>query len=389
MDYIFEIDYYNVPKHGEMLPGDTFLMDKTKDMRRIATLADGMGSGVKANVLSQITAAMAQKFFIADFDCIHVAETIMETLPVCSKRKISYSTFTTVNINIEGLTHIVEYGNPKLLLFRKGDPVEFERKEKIIKTNYADNKIYYSEIKLEPGDRLVFFSDGVSQAGIGTRFPLGWEEENVRKFINMELNRFPNLSAKTLTKIIVEQALEYDNNKAIDDITCACVYYRKARKTLLVTGPPSNKSKDKYIVERFKSFDGNKVIAGGTTSKIIAKGLGKEVEVDMKDLGSDIPPRAKLEGANLVTEGMLTINKAIKILKEEDVHNLKGRDAAYALVNILINSDYIHFLVGTAINEAHQNPDMPVELGLRRISINKLANILRDKYFKEIKIEYV
>lgn len=387
---IFEVSHYNLHKSNEVVAGDTFLVNRTLDERLVATLADGMGSGVKANVLSQLTACMSQKFMMANVDTIHAAQTIMETLPVCSKRKLSYSTLTSLNISPEGFVKLLEYDNPDLLWLRDGEFIEREKSLAHITTEHTRNKIYYSELQLEFGDRLVAYSDGVTQAGIGGRkFPLGWREDNVKSYIKSVLEEQGDISGKDLSRRIVEEACSIDESIAKDDITCAVVYFRKAKNTLLLTGPPSKREKCPHLVESYKKFDGVKIVAGGTTSQIISEGVSEELTVDMGDINSTIPPRAIMKSADLVTEGMLTINKVIKILENEETSNLIDTNAAYRMAEILLESDNIYILMGTAINEAHQNPNMPVEMGLRRISINKLAEILENKFLKKTTIEYV
>ncbi len=389
-EFIFEIDYYNVPKYKQVVSGDSFFYTKTKGNRIVATLADGLGSGIKANVLSQLTASMTQKFMAADYDYLQTAQTILETLPVCSKRKISYSTFTSVKISPNGNTRILDYDNPELLWFRNNEYKPIILCNVDIDTPHTRKTVKYSKIKLEVGDRLILFSDGLIQSGITTKkFPLGWEIEYVKKFIINTVNKDENISARKLSKLLVDKALQNDNGKAHDDITCTVVYYKVARRVILVTGPPSTQEKDKYIVEKFKNFEGKKIIMGGTTSKIISKQLNEKIEIDLDDLHSDIPPASKMKSADIVAEGMLTLNKIISLLNGEPDDRIKGNDAAYKTCNMLLDSDIIHFLVGTAINPAHQNPNMPVEMGLRRISVNKIAEILENKFLKKVEVEYV
>ena len=390
MSNTIEVSYFNLHKYKEKVAGDSFLLNKASDDRIVATLADGMGSGVKANVLSQITASMLQKFMLANIDTVRAANSILETLPVCSIRKVSYSTFTTLNIAPDGLTKALEYDNPELLWLRDNEFLSIEKMTDNIKSNTTRNKTLYSEIKLEFGDRLLFFSDGVTQAGMGLdESPLGWRINNVKDFIKQAIKSNDNISANELSRCIVEQAKLLDHNIPKDDITCAVVYYRPTRNTLLLTGPPGDREQCPYMVRRFQEFQGKKIVSGGTTSQIISDGINEEVEVDLSDLHSDIPPRSHMKGTDLVTEGLLTINKVIKVLGNDDVSNIKDIDAAFKMIQLLLDSDSIHFLVGTAINNAHQNQNMPVEMGLRRISMNKLADILKEKYLKKVTIEYI
>jgi len=390
VSHIIEVESSNIMKYGQIIAGDTFLVCKTKDGRIVSTLADGLGSGVKANVLSQLTAAMAQKFIIDGVESIRAANRIMETLPVCSKRKMSYSTFTTLDIDPDGHCRILEYDNPDLLWLREGKFLNSKKVPLAIKSDTSRKTLFYSEVQLEFGDRLIYFSDGVTQAGLGSdKFPLGWGIDNVKEFINKCIKNHPEISAKELSRLIVNRSEQIDGRRPHDDITCGVVYYREARETLLVTGPPYDRNKNSYIVEKFKRFNGRKIISGGTTSIIISVGVEERIKTDMTDIHSDIPPRAIMNGADLVTEGMLTINKAVKILQEEDAKNIKDTDAAYRLVQLLLESDIIYCLVGTAINEMHQSPEIPMELGIRRISMQRITVLLREKYLKEVHIEYV
>ena len=153
------------------MAGDVFLSRKIKaEGRVISVLSDGLGSGVKAGVLANLTATMALRYTTAFVDVRRSAKTIMDTLPVCEKRKISYSTFTIVDLDEDGQTRVIEHGNPPLLLLRGQTPVPIERASLTLEA-WKDRVIYYSEFNTQLGDRIVFFSDGVSQSGLGRRRP--------------------------------------------------------------------------------------------------------------------------------------------------------------------------------------------------------------------------
>ena len=395
MEKIIEVDYYNVPKHLQKIPGDVFQQNivRNDESRLVCTLSDGLGSGVKANVLATLTATMAQKFIINDFDVRDAANIIRDTLPTCSVRKISYSTFTTVDIDsAKGIVKIIEFDNPSYLLIRNNKILDTNKTLIELKKqkNITRNSLKYSEFEIKFGDRLVFFSDGVTQSGMGTkRLPLGWRINGVKKFILDMVRSKEHISARELAIRVVREAVKNDIFLPKDDITCAALYYRRARKLLVLTGPPFDKNKDNYIVDRFVNFDGKKVICGGTTSLIISKKLGRSIRVNIKERDKDIPPTSSMEGADLITEGMLTLNKTAEILESKDCNDLTSNNGAAKLVNMFLNSDYIYFLVGTAINAAHQNPNMPVELGLRRITVKKIAHLLKENYLKKVFIEYV
>jgi hypothetical protein len=393
-----EVDHWQEKKYGQGAPGDVFLSEKNPaDGRTITTLSDGLGSGIKADVLATLTATMATKFIAADIPIRRAAEIIMNTLPVCKERGISYATFTTVDIEPNATVKIMEYDNPPYILIRQQTLVEpikeitpIERKNK--KT--APNKqayLHYSTYKARPGDRLIFFSDGVTQSGMGSPLlPFGWGTESAHEFILRTVQNNPEISARDLARTVVLEASIHDGYEPKDDISCGVVYFRNPRDTLILTGPPLQEKNDAELSRLFSLFTGDKVICGGTTANIMARELGKTVTVQMKNFDPKIPPYSEMEGAKLVTEGIITLGAAADILEQGPANTgVHGDNAATRIVEIFLNSDRIWFVVGTKINEAHQDPNMPEGLEIRRNVVKKIVALLQDKYLKEVHIQYL
>lgn len=393
MNHVIEVDYKNLFKDGNRIGGDVFLQTKNRDTNRIVcSLSDGLGSGVKANVLANLTATMGHRFVLNNMDIRESAQIIMDTLPVCSERKISYATFTILDISKDGVVDIIEYDNPEYIMV-KGKTV-FKNDKKIIKLKrqfaHREEKIHYSRVKMQHGDRLVFFSDGVTQSGIGTsKYPLGWRQGNVEDFVQEAIENSPEISARELSKTIVRRASANDCHSPKDDITCVVLYFRKARDTLIVSGPPYSKKQDAEICEEFKQFSGNKIISGGTTAEIMSRELKKDVKVDLKNFDPTIPPPAIMEGVDLVTEGMLTLNSVAEILESGGNTSNLRKNAATKMVEIFLNSDRVKMIVGTTINAAHQNPDMPLDMGIRRTIIKRIIKSLEENFLKEVIVKYV
>ncbi|GAB1432157.1 SpoIIE family protein phosphatase [Spirochaetota bacterium] len=398
-----EVGHYQLYKAGQGAGGDTFLSRKNEnDGRVITVLSDGLGSGIKAGVLSALTATMALNFISSDIPIQRAAEIIMETLPVCKQRGISYATFTLVDIKPNSIVKIMEYDNPAFVLVRQETLVEpiknftvIERKNK--KTAPAKKAlVYYSDYKARPGDRLVFFSDGVTQAGMGTKqFPLGWGASRTQDFVLDLIKENKDISARDLAKKIVIKAQQFDCYLAKDDITCGVIYFRKPRDLLIMTGPPVNPEKDPEMVRVFTGFNGKKIVSGGTTTNIISRGTGKKVKILFKNLDPKIPPMSEMEGADLVTEGIITLGRVAEILEqgsriaagsfvEKDRENGAGK-----IVELLLDSDRINFIVGTRINDSHQDPNMPVELEIRRNIVKRIESLLVEHYLKEVHIRYI
>ena len=386
-----EVDSCQRAKHGQLISGDVFLSQKVKQEGRIVSvLSDGLGSGVKASVLASMTATMALKFTASAMDIRRSAEIIMDTLPICSVRKISYSTFTVVDMASTGETRIIEHGNPPFLLVRPKGELSVEKTE-VRPKRWEDRVISFSTFDVQREDRIIFFSDGITQAGMGEyRTPLGWGLESVDRFVREKIDRYPYISARELSRLLVAKAEEVDGLSAKDDITCGVVYFRSPRQLLVITGAPFNRAHDHDLAKMAERTSGRKVICGGTTANIISRMLNRAIQIDMRQqLHSKVPPSARMEGFDLVTEGILTLGEVLRLLEEGFAPEDMRSNAAVRLATMLLDSDIVKFAVGTRINEAHQDPNIPVELDLRRNIVKRIAQLLESKHMKRVLIQYL
>jgi hypothetical protein len=385
-----DVDFCRQAKAGLVVAGDVFLSRKIKEEGRIITvLSDGLGSGVKAGVLANLTATMALRYTSSFVDVRQSAKTIMDTLPVCEKRRISYSTFTIVDLDGDGKTRVIEHGNPPLVQLRGRMPVPIERASLTLET-WKDRVIHYSEFDTQLGDRIVFFSDGVSQSGLGrVGLPLGWGQDRVTEFLQRQISAENEISSRELSRKLVAEALTNDGRAAKDDITCGAIYYRRPRRLLVITGPPFSRERDGELADLVQTFDGMKVICGGTTAGIVSRLLGRPVTMDLKNLNPEIPPSAVMDGVDLVTEGTVTLARVAEILGRGNPGEPARKNPATDLVSLMLQSDIVEFIVGTRINEAHQDPNIPVELDLRRNIIRKIASLLETRYLKEARVRFI
>ena len=386
-----EIDSCQRAKHGQLISGDVFLSEKVREESRIVSvLSDGLGSGVKASVLATMTATMALRFAASEMDFRRSAEIIMDTLPICSVRKISYSTFTVVDIAGKGQTRIIEHGNPPFLLIRPTGKVEIEKSE-VQPERWRDRVISYSNFDVQREDRIIFFSDGISQAGMGEfRTPFGWGLPAVKTYIHEQIERHPHISARELSRSLVARAVEVDGLTAKDDITCGVVYIRSPRKLLVMTGAPFNRAHDQDLARMAERTPGRKVICGGTTANIISRQLNRTIQIDMRQArDSRVPPTARMHGFDLVTEGILTLGEVLRMLEEGFAPEEMAPNAAVRLARMLLDSDDVKFAVGTRINEAHQDPNIPVDLDLRRNIVKRIAQLLEVKHMKRVTLQYL
>jgi len=384
-----EVEFSQCNHHGEDICGDSFKMQKVEEQNRlIAVLSDGLGHGVKAGILSTMTTSMALKFIASDLEIGRSAEIMMDALPVCQNRKISYATFSIFDYRENGIARVIEMDNPPFLHIRDDKVLKADYRE-VCSPRHQKRKLRISHVQPQPQDRLVFMSDGITQAGLGSeKHKLGWRLSGCADYVLATLNEDPDISARNLSQMILREALQKEiDQQAGDDITVGVVYFRVPRRTILLTGPPFSAERDAYYAHQLDSFTGSKIICGGTSAEIVARELGREIETDLRSQGSGIPPVSRMSGVDLITEGILTLTRAAQFLEAGNIPEEKN--GAAGLAEILRDSDSICFLVGTKINEAHQDPNHPAELEIRRNIVKRVAGVLQEKYLKEVTLQYI
>jgi Stage II sporulation protein E (SpoIIE) len=391
-DFYIEVNSQQRNYDGERICGDVFLYRYIKEEDRvIAVLSDGMGHGVKANILATLTATMALNFTREHKEVDRTAEIIMNTLPVCSERKISYSTFTIVDIESSGRVNILEYDNPSTIIL-KGNGIFDPSWKKVVleKGKNAGKELRTCTFMPAKEDRIIFCSDGVSQSGMGSEaFPFGWGRDDIATYALTLVTGESSISASMLSGKIVTMAHKNDNYKARDDISCATIYFREPRKLLICTGPPYEKDKDKELASKVKTYSGKVILCGGTTADIIARELNKAIIDELIFEDPELPPESFIDGIDLVTEGILTLQKVNEILKSYNNSIRLGKGPADKIVKLIMESDEIHFIIGTRINIAHQDPNLPVDLEIRRTVVKRIARLLEEKWLKKVSFEYI
>jgi len=383
-----EIASCQLAKSGNRVCGDRIITQKIPEENRYITiLSDGLGSGVKARVLADLTASMAMHYTINHEPIERASQIILNTLPIDKEKNIGYSTFTIVDVHLDGWVNITEFDNPVVQVFKKDKPMILERKSFVVQGFGIRRSVYTFSFVLEKGDRIVLMSDGVTQSGLGTRLsPFGWGDMAVMQFIKNNIETQSHIEASMLAKLIVERAKMNDVLKPQDDISCTVVYLREPRHIAIFTGPPFNEESDKKFASQLNRYKGKKIICGGTTAQIISRELNKSIKVNLTQKRSDLPPSSCMEGIDLVTEGIITLNRACQLLDSNSKTEDEG--PASELVTLLLAHDRIDFYIGTRVNASHLVPNLPVELEVRRNIARKLANILEIKHLKEINFEF-
>ena len=383
-----DIGYRSIFHEGEELCGDHVDVIEQEDGSTVVVLADGLGSGVKASILSTLTSKIISTMIAAGLsleDCVH---TIAETLPVCSVRKVAYSTFTIIRIVNSNEAELIQYDNPTVILLRDGEEYDYPKTE----VNIEGKKIFQSRIRLKEDDVFILMSDGCPHAGIGTEYNFGWERSDIVEF--MKTFYSVGYTAKTLSTILIDECNRLYGGKPGDDATACVVRIRKREPMNLLFGPPSNRDDCNKMMSLFFSKEGKHIICGGTTSTIAAQYLGKPLKPKLEFIDKDVPPIAELEGVDLVTEGVITINKVLSYAKDylnkNESYSQWGvkRDGASLICRLLFEeATDINFFVGRAINPAHQNPDLPINFNIKMQLVTELSDCLK-KMGKRIKVSY-
>ena len=383
-----DIGWQSYNKYGETLCGDNVEIVDAANGTKFIVLADGMGSGVKANILSKLTAKIVSTMMAAGLQVEDCVETIAATLPVCKERCVAYSTFTIIALHGNEEAEIIQYDNPGVILLRDGGHYEFPSQEVVS----GGKKILKARVKLQENDVFIMMSDGCIHAGVGIELNFGWQREDIISY--METFYDVGFTAKSLNSILLEECYRLYGGEPGDDTTACTIRIRKREPMSLVVGPPSNRDDDQKMMSLFFSKEGKHIVCGGSTSTLVARYLGKKLESTLDFDDPEIPPIAKIEGVDLVTEGVITINKVLTYARDYLGENTmymdwsSKRDGASQIARLLFEeATDINFYVGRAINPAHQNPDLPINFNIKMQLVDELADCLK-KMGKRIKVSY-
>ena len=387
-DLCADIGYKSINHYGEQLCGDHIDIVEPDEDSTVVVLSDGLGSGVKASILSTLTSKIISTMLAEGLSLEECVETIAATLPVCSVRGVAYSTFTIIHLKNNETAELIQYDNPHTIIIRNEKNWDYPKTE----MNIGGKKIFKSVIQLQENDIFIAMSDGCPHAGIGTAYNFGWKREDIASFL--ETLAPVGYTAKNLSTMLIDECDKLYGHKPGDDATACVVKIRKRVPMNMLFGPPSNRDDADRMMSLFFSKEGKHIICGGTTSSIASKFLRKPLKPSLNFESSDVPPIAEIEGVDLVTEGVITVNKVVEYAQDylgENKHyehwNFK-KDGASLISRLLFEeATDINFYVGRAINPAHQNPDLPINFNIKMKLVEELSKCLK-QMGKRIKVSY-
>ena len=383
-----EIGYKSINHAGEQLCGDHVEVVEQNENSSVIVLADGLGSGVKASILSTLTSKIISTMIAEGLSLETCVSTIAETLPVSSDRGVAYSTFTIIHLIGNHTAEIIRYDNPDVIFIRDGELFDFPKQE----LNIDGKKIFKSVIRLQKDDIMIAMSDGCPHAGVGAAYNYHWKWEDIAEF--MQGIAMVGYTAKTLATMLVDETEKEYGYEPGDDATACVVRIRKRAPMNVLVGPPRNPDDANRMMALFFSKEGKRIICGGTTASIAAKYLRKPLRASTQFFDKDVPPTSELEGADLVTEGVITMSKVIEYAQDALEQNKLyekwsfGRDGASMICRLLFEeATDINFYVGRAVNPAHQNPALPINFHLKMNMVEELSDDLK-KMGKCVKVSY-
>lgn len=386
-DLYIDSGYISLIKAGEQLCGDCVQFASNADTS-ICVLADGLGSGVKANILATLTSRILATMSAGGLPVEECVNTIVRTLPECNVRKIAYSTFTIVKIRDQKYVELTRFDNPHTIVLRNGKNYNFQYHTRMIE----GKKIYESRFEAMENDVFAVMSDGVIYAGIGEEYAFGWERENVIRYL--EQHYHPSLTAKQIARLLAAECNRLYRGKPGDDTSVAVLRLCKRQAVNLMIGPPSSAGLDEVIAREFFSSTGKKIVCGGTTNKIAARYLGAEITTSLDYADSDLPPIYHLPGVDLATEAVVTISRVLEYAEEYLAGTRLSaswenrRDGASLIATELFDrATDIRFFVGCAMNPAHQNPKLSLAFGAKFQLIDRLAESLK-RMGKHVEVRY-
>lgn len=373
---------------GEQLCGDHIEIIENDDDSMVLVLADGLGSGVKASILSTLTSKIIATMTSQGISLEECVKTIAATLPICKVREVAYSTFTIIRLIHNEEAEIICYDNPDVIMYRNGKIFEIPFENMDIE----GKRIHKATVKLQENDTFIAMSDGCIHAGVGMSLNFGWDRKEIAEF--METLTDVGFTAKTLSTVLTDQCLKLYGGNPGDDTTALTVRIRARSLINLMIGPPSDRNDCDKMVSLFLSKEGKRIVCGGTTSTIVAQYLDKPIVPNLNYFDPEIPPTATIEGIDVVTEGVITINRVNEYAKDYLANNESYKQWNYkqdgaAMISRMLFEEAtdINFYVGRAVNPAHQNPNLPINFNIKMQLVNELSESLK-KMGKNIKVNY-
>ncbi|MBP2641429.1 MAG: hypothetical protein H6Q66_2380 [Firmicutes bacterium] len=379
-----ETGWASVNKQDETLCGD-FFKSFENNGKKVFVLSDGLGSGVKANILSTLTTTILGTMLSRGIPLDECINTVATTLPICRTRKLAYATFTVLQIE-HNRAYLVQYSNPAAILLRQGKNLNYPHNIHFI----GEKEIHESHIPMITGDILVLMSDGITNAGVGKLAANGWKREDLIAFL--ERLDLVKMSAAQIAARIVNCCLTLSEDSLDDDTTVLVIKLRERSVVNMLVGPPENKEDDNCVLKLFFAKEGTRVVCGGSTANAVSKYLQKPLVAIADSATRGIPVMSRIDNVDYVTEGVITLKKVLELCNTylEDPLTLltfyHKKDAASVLSLLLIETATdINIYFGMAANNLHEGTEFDFQT---KLSLIKQLEECLQRMNKHVKISF-
>lgn len=330
-------------------------------------LADGLGSGIKAHIAATMCVSRLKGLISEGASIREAFSAVTDTMDKAWGSGAPFSVFTVARILNNGQATILTYEMPPPILI---NPVYAQ----ILKDRvYTQKKaiIHESFCSLSKDEGILLMSDGITQAGIGHRFVNGWESEGVLRFVESKLTG-ERVDGEDMVEDIHAKGRSYWPNDKGDDCSVILGLNRRGVIVNLICGPPLNESDDEKFVSSFIQSEGIHIVCGGTTAKIVAKVAKKKLDVQPSE-SAVTPPAYKINGFDMVTEGVVTLNQVYHLL-EDDSADLPMDTVPGELAWYLRMADRINIWEGSASNLGHDQVEFRLQGLFNRKQILKVIS---------------
>jgi hypothetical protein len=360
--------HFQLPKRGHKHSGDIIKICRHAG-GTFAVLADGMGSGVAANVGASVVCEYLARLVEGGTPGVAAMEAGLRTLRRARLTGNPWAALSVASIGANGQAELFSYESPPALLLAASGPEELA-----FSPEYWEAEIVHrANAQLRSGEAILLVSDGVTHAGMERGLPRGWGIEGVMKFVRTETSDRTGQVSR-VPSALVHQAYALNHRQANDDMTALVLVLRKPRVLNILSGPPARPSDDARVAKAFMDAEGRKAVCGGTTTRILAKFLGVSPTVHPGEFGC--PSHYDVPGLDLASEGAITLNRLNNIFLQPELADRAGHGPS-RLLQLLSDADEIHFWVGQAANPRQHDVLKPAGLLDRNEVILALADKLR------------
>lgn len=337
-----DVATHSTPRHTGEPIGDVVRVTRDK-AATVIILADGLGHGITAQVAATLYSARLAELLRRDFSLRDAFLKVAHDIHATRADGGLYAALVLARVRPSGETTILTYDAPAAIFV--GAQVA-----SVLAGHTLDGEralIREAHCFLEAGEGLLLMSDGVTQAGLGRGLRDGFTSDGVARFVTDCLGEQVPLAE--LGRRLHLRARELWGEKQGDDVTATLLSARIGQPLVLLSGPPANRSNDARAMREFLDAPGKKVICGASSAMMAARFLGKSLKVDQENASAITPPRYYLDGIDLVTEGVVTLNQVLNIVGA-DPTRYEPDNSVSTLTSWLKEADRIDFLVGRAAN---------------------------------------